>query len=151
MKRDLSFIKEFRPVQGIDGEVQNLEDADLSEVSTDDGVYIIASPKTKFVYPKGGSKIIYIGQANDIRRRLKEHQRNLRSAKKDRYDESWHFDRYNYMRYHGAQVYYYLCKGRQESKNLEYRLIGMFYDKFGSMPVGNGARSFECYVKENRI
>ena len=151
MKRDLLFIKAFRPIQGIDGEIQNLEEADLTDVSTKGGVYIIASPKTKFVYPKGESKIIYIGKANAIRRRLKELQQHLRSAINDLNDEWWRFDRYNYMKYHGAKVYYYLCKGKQESKNLESRLIGMFYDKFGSMPVGNGARSFECDVKEDRI
>lgn len=151
MKKDLLFIKAFRPIQGIDGEIQNLEEADLSDVSTKDGVYIIASPKTKFVYPKGESKIIYIGKANAIRRRLKEPQKNLRSAINDIYDEWWRFDRYNYMKYHGAKVYYYLCRGKQESKNLESRLIGMYYDKFGSMPVGNGARSFECDLNEDSI
>ncbi len=151
MKKDLLFIKAFRPIQGIDGEIQNLEEADLSDVSTKDGVYIIASPKTKFVYPKGESTVIYIGKANAIRRRLKEHQKNLRSTINDIYDEWWRFDRYNYMKYHGAKVYYYLCRGKQESKNLESRLIGMFYDKFGSMPVGNGARSFECDLNEDSI
>lgn len=55
----------------------------------------------------------------------------------------------NYMKYHGAKVYYYLCKGNQESKNLESQMISSFYDKFGAMPVGNGARSFQCETKED--
>lgn len=148
MKRDLLFIKEFRPIHGYDGEIRNLTDDDLSEIPAKDGVYIIASPQTKFVYPKGESKIIYIGKANSIRRRLKEHQTNLRNAIADQHDEWWRFDRYNYMKYHGARVYYYLCKGNQESKSLESKMIGLFYDKFGAMPVGNGARSFQCDVME---
>ena len=43
MKRDLLFIKAFRPIQGIDGEIQNLEEADLTDISTKGGVYIIRS------------------------------------------------------------------------------------------------------------
>jgi excinuclease UvrABC nuclease subunit len=149
MKRDLLFIKDFRPIHGYDGEIRNLAEDDLSEISVKEGVYIIASPQTKLVYPKGVSKIIYIGKANSIRRRLKEHQTNLRNAISDQYDEWWYFDRYNYMKYHGAKVYYYLCKGNQESKNLESQMISSFYDKFGAMPVGNGARSFQCETKED--
>lgn len=142
MKRDLRFIKDFRPVQGHDGEIRNLADEDLTDVSTASGVYIIVSPQTRFVYPKGESRIIYIGKANSMRRRLKEHQANLRNAMADRDDERWRFDRYNYMKYHGAKVYYYLCKGHQETKNLESKMIRLFYDRYGAMPVGNGARSF---------
>lgn len=147
MKRDLLFIKDFRPKQGCDGEIANLEDDDLSEISAKGG-YIIASPQTTFVYPKGNSRVIYIGEANSIRRRLKEHQTNLRNAKNDLQDECWGYDRYNYMKYHGAKVYYYLCQGKQVSKNLESDILGMFYDKFGAMPVGNGARSFRCEITE---
>ena len=94
------------------------------------------------------SKVIYIGKANSIRRRLKEHQVNLRNAVNDLQDEWWRFDRYNYMKYHGAKVYYYLCQGKQASKNLESDILGMFYDRFGAMPVGNGARSFQCEITE---
>ena len=52
------------------------------------------------------------------------------------------------MKYHGAKVYYYLCQGKQASKNLESDILGMFYDRFGAMPVGNGARSFQCEITE---
>ena len=149
MKRDLLFIKDFRPIHGCNGEIANLVDDDLSEISTKGGVYIIASTQTNFVYPKGMSKVIYIGKANSIRRRLKEHQVNLRNAINDLQDKWWRFDRYNYMKYHGAKVYYYLCQGKQASKNLESYILGMFYDKFGSMPVGNGARSFQCEITES--
>ncbi len=142
MIKDLLFIKEFRPIRGCDGEVYNLKDDDLSELPARDGVYIIASPQTTFVYPKGVSKILYIGKANSIRRRLKEHQKHLRDVCDDKSAEQWFFDRYNYMKYHGARVYYYLCRGNQESKDLESWIIWSFYNKFGSMPVGNGARSF---------
>ena len=142
MKKDLGFIKDFRPIQGYDGEIRYLADDDLTDIPTAGGVYIIVSPQTRFVYPKGNSRIIYIGKANSMRRRLKEHQASLLNAMADRHDELWRFDRYNYMKYHGARVYYYLCKGHQESKDLESKMIRRFYDRYGAMPVGNGARSF---------
>lgn len=146
MKRDLLFIKDFRPIHGCDGEIANLVDDDLSEIPAKGGVYII--PQTKFVYPKGMSKVIYIGKANSIRRKLKEHQVNLRNTINDIQDKWWRFDRYNYMKYHGSKVYYYLCQSKQASKDLESYIWGIFYDKFGTMPVGNGAISFQCEITE---
>ena len=127
---------------GYDEEIYDLEEDDLSDLPSKPGVYIIVSFKTKFIYPKGQSKVIYIGKTDSIRRRLKEHQRNLINAVNDRFDEYWHLDRYNYMRYHGAKVYYYICRGYQESKTLESNIIESFYGRYGSIPVANGARSF---------
>ena len=55
MNQCLSFIRNFRPIKGSDGVIRNLVDDDLSEVSTNNGVYILVSPRTRFVYPKGSS------------------------------------------------------------------------------------------------
>ena len=143
MKQFLSFLKDFRPRKGYDGKVSDLLDADLRDIPPQEGVYIITSDTTKFIYPKGTSRVIYIGKADSIRRRLKEHQHHLRLAyDTPEMEDDWRFDRYNYMKYHGAQVVYYLSLGNQESKNLESDILLRFYDKFGAMPVGNGARSF---------
>ena len=144
MKRELMFIKDFRPVYGYDKQIDNLEDDDLTDLPSKPGVYIIVSFKTKFIYPIGQSKVIYIGKTDNIQRRLKEHQRNLINAINDRFNECWHLDRYNYMRYHGAKVYYYTCRGYQESKDLESSIIESFYDRYGSIPVANVARAFRC-------
>ena len=77
------FIKDFRPVYGYDKQIDNLEDDDLTDLPSKPGVYIIVSFKTKFIYPIGQSKVIYIGKTDNIQRRLKEHQRNLINARKD--------------------------------------------------------------------
>lgn len=73
MKRDLVFIKDFRPVCGCNKPIDNLEENDLSELPSKPGVYIIVAFKTKFIYPIGQSKVIYIGKTDNIQRRLKEH------------------------------------------------------------------------------
>ena len=86
MKRELMFIKDFRPVYGYDKQIDNLEDDDLTDLPSKPGVYIIVSFKTKFIYPIGQSKVIYIGKTDNIQRRLKEHQRNLINAINDRFN-----------------------------------------------------------------
>lgn len=147
MKQFLSFLKDFRPVNGYDGEIDDLELENLSDLPTKEGVYIITSDTTKFTYPKGASKVIYIGKANSIRRRLKEHQYNLQVVKADNTNKYWDLNRYNYMKYHGAKAIYYLCLGNQDPKDLESDILLKFYDKYGAMPVGNGARSFHKELK----
>ena len=65
MRRDLSFLKvsdysfPFREIRGHDDELY-LNDSEIESVTTGAGVYIIVSEdKTKFVYPKGISPVIY--------------------------------------------------------------------------------------------
>ena len=41
MKRELMFIKDFRPVYGYDKQIDNLEDDDLTDLPSKPGVYII--------------------------------------------------------------------------------------------------------------
>jgi hypothetical protein len=83
MRRYLSFLKvsdysfPFREIRGHDDELY-LNDSEIESVTTGAGVYIIVSEdKTKFVYPKGISPVIYIGKADNLRRRLKEHLSHL--------------------------------------------------------------------------
>ena len=38
--------------------------------------------------------------------------------------------------------YYMLTQGRETNKALESKALEGFYDKFGALPVGNGAFSF---------
>ena len=77
MRRDLGFLKvsdyskPFRLTRGHDDEL-NLTKEEIENVTTGPGVYIIVSAdNTKFVYPKGNSSVIYIGKAENLRRRLR--------------------------------------------------------------------------------
>lgn len=73
MKLELMFIRDFRPISGFDEEILDLKEDDLFVLPSKAGVYIIVSFKTKFIYPTGQSKVIYIGKTDSIRRRSKEH------------------------------------------------------------------------------
>jgi len=153
MKSELAFLKglnyskPFRQLRGFDSEC-DLSENEINDISNGPGVYIIvATQRTKFVYPKGNSPVIYIGKADNLRRRLREHLRNLsQCVDNEIYDLSKHIQhcsRYWYFHYFGAHVYTYNClKNTQDAKNLESEIIWRFYEKYRSLPVGNGARSF---------
>lgn len=153
MRRELSFLKSseyspaFRKIRGHDDEIF-LDEEGVSSLPSCSGVYIIvAMDKTKFVYPNGLSSVIYIGKADNSRRRLLEHLSSLNQQKRN--DEDWLINhiqahsRYQYIKFHGGKVYTFHClKSTQDSKNLESEIIWRFYEKYRSLPVGNGARSF---------
>lgn len=156
MRRDLGFLKvsdytkPFRLTRGHDDEL-NLTKEEIENVTTGPGVYIIVSAdNTKFVYPKGNSTVIYIGEAKNLRRRLLEHRKNLDNVQDDfSYMKGhWHqpCSRYQYMKYfgNGAYVYLFRClKSTQDAKDLESKILWKFYERYRSLPVGNGARSFK--------
>ena len=153
MRRELKFLEgsrygePLRAKRGHDDEL-NLAEDEIRNVTTNPGVYVIVSAdKTKFVYPKGMSPVIYIGKADNLRRRLREHLHHLNDIKsneeEDLFEHIQHCPRYNYMNAFGAYVYLFHClKKTQDAKALESWVIQKFYERYRSIPVGNGARSF---------
>ena len=153
MRRELSFLKEskysesFRNMRGHDDEL-SLTESEICNVTTGSGVYIIvAEDKTKFVYPLGTSPVIYIGKADNLRRRLREHLQSLNyvvaNEEGDLRNHIEHCPRYHYIQYHGAYIYLFHClKKTQDAKELESFILWKFYEKYRALPVGNGARSF---------
>lgn len=115
----------------------------IDTVKHKSGIYIIMSPSQKFIYPLGASPIIYIGTSNDLHRRLKEHIKYYGIAVEHWKDHTrWIYGRYNYIISYGGKVYYMLTQGRETNKALESKALEGFYDRFGALPVGNGAFSF---------
>ena len=77
--RKFPFLKDFRQRQGAAGGfLLDAEEGIPSELGGHAGVYVIeASDNFKFPYPTGNSKVIYIGKADDLRARLKQHRHRL--------------------------------------------------------------------------
>lgn len=143
-RRDLCFIRNFRPNQGYE-EVDDLRaeyPEGFSEITRQGGVYIIASIHQRFIYPRHTSRIIYIGKADDLYRRIHEHRRQLQNLRSDFANNLWCNDRYHYMAQYGARIYYYKCLQKQDAKDLEARIMEAFYEYYLATPIGNGARSF---------
>ena len=150
MAKTFPFLKDFRNGIAAEGPYNLLNLDDLNKVTDSPGVYIIeAADKFRFPYPKGNSSILYIGMSDSsLRGRLKRHRLHLKelcdtNGQHGMADnEEWVCQRYQYMYYHGAKVYYYSRKGKQEAKNLEAEILWQFYAKYRALPVGNGAKSY---------
>ncbi len=144
MLRDLPFLKEIRLY---DGCIENIFDySKINSIPTHPGAYILISHGTKFIYPEGQSKVIYIGKANNLYKRVSEHFKDARGLKsipkKDRKDYTY-YSRYHYMIKFGCSVIWFSRRGTQNAKNLESKLMFLFYSKYHSLPVGNASFSFE--------
>ena len=147
MKNELRFLTTdgFRPVKNdIDYEIPDFNNVDLAAIEERPGAYIIVSQSQYFSYPDGESKIIYIGESNNLKQRLSRHYKNYTEVCEFRLPPQYYPSRYNYMRAFGAKVYCFYAAGTQTSKNLESVLIEAFAKRYGAIPVGNGARSFRC-------
>ncbi len=129
-----------------DNHIIDLESETIDSLTSLSGVYIIRSKRKYFPYPFGTSPIIYIGLASNLRRRLKEHRsdiENLRkSPKKDRGDLPY-YSRFQYFITFGSKVHYFTTRGKQHEKNLENKIMMAFYKRYGALPIGNGAFSWE--------
>ena len=153
MKRYLkSFIPDFRPnTNPISFDLRDFDDKDFCPFDYGEaGVYIISTTDgTQYTYPNGKKNpIVYIGQSNNILRRLRD-EHYYKGLKRLLCDKDYGLEdniqlasRYQYMYYNGSKVDVYKCRGNQDAKDLESWLLNCFYQKYRSLPVGNGARSY---------
>lgn len=148
MKRVLQFLTEYIDPNVIESKVHFLEDVFkscecLEDVPNEPGIYIMVAKKGDFVYPKKKTPVFYIGTSKQLKNRLKRHLGRYKEAKDDfKKHKSWNYSRYNYAVAFGADIYYMRITGRETSKALESKAMEGFYDKYGALPVGNGAFSF---------
>ena len=144
----MQFLTELINQSIIESKVRYLEDAFKSEESFDSvpsepGIYIMVAKKREFVYPKKDSPVFYIGTSKNLKNRLKTHLRRYKDAKADFCkNASWNYSRYNYAVAFDADIYYMRITGREKGKTLESKAMEGFYNKYGALPVGNGAFSF---------
>lgn len=80
-KRDLAFLKGFvKKRKKPDGEIFSmLDDFDFlkEDIPNEPGAYILLSFKSRFIYPEGTSKVIYIGMSKKLKKRLTGHYNAL--------------------------------------------------------------------------
>lgn len=129
---------------------KNPYDEVVSEIMNKRGVYIILSDETQFIYPKKTSKIIYIGKCDNFYRRISEHNECLVSNLNDS-DRAlkylWDYDKYMYMRNHGANVYFVPVRTSKSEHKLESEIMFEFYQKYQGIPVGNKSRNLSSMYK----
>ncbi len=129
-----------------DGFIKNLLDKESFKLIPEEkGSYIIVSNSQKFILPKGESKVIYIGKSDNLRSRLTTHRKhalsldNLSKPERAKYIL---YARYQYMASFGAQVFWYIRRGRQTALGLEKYLLDCFYERYLALPVANAANSY---------
>jgi len=149
MNRDIStFLKDHKTQPNFINDIFDIDQ--INTIPIKSGVYLLISEKQKFVYPNGLSKVIYIGKAVNLKSRLKTHHRHsneLKNLPKNKKNSDWFYSRYQYVAKFGSKVYWFTTRGKQDSKNLESKIIEQFYNKYLSLPVGNGAFSFKKQKK----
>ncbi len=114
----------------------NIETLDLEVVPEKSGAYVMLSTRTDYPYPKSNSRVYYIGQDENLRQRLAQHQRWCRAPIDEPPKPDWHyFRRYEYAAYHGCNVVWLVSKTPQDK---ERELLWDFADFYGAKPVASG-------------
>ena len=137
------FLKDFRTPEGYISDIHKRELID--EIPAKKGAYIIISDQQKFIYPNGRSRVIYIGTSGNLRQRLTKHHRictMIGELTRTERKQDWYYSRYQYTASFGGKVYWFTTRGSQLEKNLEEKLLALFYERYHALPVGNGAFSF---------
>ena len=148
MKRFLQFLTGYIDKRIVESKVWPIINVFQSNdcfdsVPNESGIYIMVAKKRNFVYPKNDSPVFYIGTSKHLRSRLKTHLKLYKEAKADfNKHSSWNYSRYNYAVAFDVDIYYMRITGRENEKALESKAMEGFYDKYGALPVGNGAFSF---------
>jgi len=148
MKQDLKFLTNYISESVIDSKIRFIKNAFKSDDCFDDvpdvpGIYIMVARDQSFVYPKNKSHVFYIGTSKHLKTRLKNHLRLYKEADMDFKKHSmWIYSRYNYAVAFGADIYYMRITGCESERTLERKAIEGFFDKYGALPVGNGAFTY---------
>jgi excinuclease UvrABC nuclease subunit len=101
------------------------------------GVYILLSEKTQYIYPRGDSRVFYIGCGRKLRQRIWEHRKYYLQARDDP-QFPYYWPRYEYAAAHVCKVCWIACRNEQLARDLESKLLISFANYYGAKPVTNG-------------
>ena len=118
----------------------NIETLDDDDIPDRPGIYIMLSDHTEYTYPwsesKGKSQVYYIGQANNLRTRLKTHKKYcIEAISNHDLQYPYYWPRYEYAAHHGCNVTWMVSKNPKEKENA---LLVAFAKYYGAKPVANG-------------
>jgi hypothetical protein len=118
---------------------------DLENIPEKPGVYIMLSDNVEYPYPwseykgHGKSQVYYIGQTQNLRRRLADHQQGCKKVvetlKKEPDTDLGYYPRYEYAGWHGCNVVWLVSR---TPKVKETELMEKFRHYYGAKPVANG-------------
>lgn len=105
------------------------------------GAYVMLSEDIEYRYPRGESRVFYIGCAADLRRRIwNEHRKYIIEAR-DNPQYDYYLRLYEYAASKGCKITWMKCRSTQSEKpekRLEKKLLIDFAKYYGAIPVANG-------------
>jgi len=113
---------------------------DSHEIPESPGVYLLFA-RRRLLYPKGRSPVFYIGQASNLRRRLKAHLTYARQAREGR-RHTLYWPRYEWAAAFGTRYALVLAGKGQTPRRLEGKILKDFSRKYRSFPLANGQGSW---------
>ena len=119
------------------------------EIPQAPGVYIlIARPNILFQYPWGKSRVFYIGQSRNLKRRLHTHIRHSSTAKDEEGRTNYlYWARYEYAAEFGDKYAVLRTWQGMTAKGLEDEVMALFAKCYGAFPVANGAGAWRKVVE----
>ncbi len=104
------------------------------DMPTSSGAYVLIADNT-FNYPGGTSPVFYIGKADRLRRRLRQHKQGINRASGNR-KHAVYLPPYEYGAKFGAQV---AIVDSNKPRETEFQLLAYFAKTYLSLPVANNA------------
>ncbi|MDE0006752.1 MAG: hypothetical protein OXS50_00540 [Gammaproteobacteria bacterium] len=100
------------------------------------GVYVLGTSAQALVYPWGTSKVFYIGESADVRRRLQYHRRQTLKVMEGEIRSD--HERNQFGAAFGMECAWWTCAEGETSRGLEDRFLRDFWARYGATPVANG-------------
>lgn len=125
----------------LDDGIEHSPIRDIEEIANHDvpgtaGAYVLlAGLGVMFMYPRYQSSVFYIGQATNLRNRLKDHSTYILEAKHRR-RHTLYYPVYEYGAAFGCR-YAYIRARRRDPKLMEQDLLAMFAEQYRAWPVAN--------------
>ena len=117
--------------------VRHLGTMDRHDVPEKGGVYVLLTGDgTAFPYPGGQSRVFYIGQSSNLRRRLQRHLRAIDEIHGER-RHTLYYRIYEYAARFGCRYVCIPSLRRETPKGLEADVMACFGKRFRSWPVAN--------------
>ena len=119
-----------------EGMIVDLLDDPQPELPKAPGAYVLGTTSQALIYPWGVSKVFYIGESVNLRRRLRYHRQQTLKVKEGQI--RWDHERNQFGAAYGMNCSWWTCPEGETTKDLEDRLLWDFWKRYGATPAANG-------------
>jgi hypothetical protein len=144
--RTLQFLKDYKTKAS---KIANFWKLAEHDIPSKPGVYLLIAESVSFRHPVGKSRIYYIGQTNNLKRRLVGHLKwHTDARKKKRHSYSLLEPRHEYGGVYGGRYCFIPTWHGLSARSLEETVLARFARHYHTFPVANGAGAWRRIEKE---